>query len=37
MRKLKMIWILLGPEELVALACFLATLAVWGTTLATVR
>jgi hypothetical protein len=33
MRKLMMIWVLLGPEELVALAAFLATVAVWTATL----
>ena len=34
MRKARMMWTLLGPEELVAVAMFLATLAVWGVTLA---
>jgi hypothetical protein len=33
MRKLWMIWILLGPEELVALSAFLATVAVWAVTI----
>jgi len=36
-RKLLLVWILLGPEELAALAAFLVTLAVWGATLASVR
>ena len=33
MHKLRLIWILLGPEELVALAAFLATVAVWAVTI----
>jgi hypothetical protein len=33
MNKLRLIWMLLGPEELVALAAFLATLALWAATL----
>ena len=36
-RKVLLIWILLGPEELVALAMFIATVIVWGVTLAVVR
>jgi hypothetical protein len=35
MHKLRLIWILLGPEELVALAAFLATVAVWAVTIGT--
>jgi hypothetical protein len=35
MHKLRLIWILLGPEELVALAAFLATAAVWAATIGT--
>jgi len=34
MHKLRLIWILLDPEELVALAAFLATVAVWAGTIA---
>jgi len=33
MHKLRLIWILLGPEEFVALAAFLATVAVWAVTI----
>jgi hypothetical protein len=33
MHKLRLIWILLGPEELVALAAFLATVGVWAVTI----
>ena len=35
MRKLRLIWVLLGPEEIVALAAFLACLAVWMVTIGT--
>lgn len=31
--KLWLLWILLGPEELVALAAFLATVGVWAMTI----
>jgi hypothetical protein len=31
--KARLIWILLGPEDLVALAAFLATVAVWAETI----
>jgi hypothetical protein len=37
MNKLRLIWMLLGPEELVALAAFLATVAVWAATIAVLR
>jgi hypothetical protein len=31
--KARLVWILLGPEELVALVLFLATVAVWAATI----
>jgi hypothetical protein len=34
--KARLVWILLGPEELVALAAFLVTVAVWALTIGTV-
>jgi hypothetical protein len=37
MRKLRLIWILLGPEEIVALAMFVVTIAVWAVTIAVLR
>ena len=30
MGKLRLIWVMMGPEELVALAMFLATVGVWA-------
>ena len=36
MHKLRLIWILLGPEEIVALGMFLACVAVWAVTIAVV-
>ena len=36
MQKLRLIWILLGPEEIIALAAFLAMIAVWAITIASV-
>jgi len=35
--KIKLAWVLMGPEELVALAAFLVTLGVWVVTLARLR
>ena len=35
MNKLRLIWVLLGPEELVALAAFMACLGVWVVTIGT--
>ena len=35
MNKLRLIWVLLGPEEIVALAAFIACLAVWVVTIET--
>ena len=35
--KARLIWILLGPEELVALAAFLVTVGVWAVTIAALR
>jgi len=37
MHKLRLVWILLGPEELVALAAFLATVAIWVVTIEVLR
>ena len=37
MHKVRLIWILLGPEELVALAAFLVTVGVWAVTICTIR
>ena len=33
--KARLVWILLGPEELVALVLFLATVAIWAETIST--
>jgi hypothetical protein len=37
MHKLRLIWMLLGPEEILALGLFLATVAVWALTIAMLR
>jgi hypothetical protein len=35
--KIKLAWVLMGPEELVALGAFLMTIGVWVVTLAALR